>query len=101
MIASARLASDEAMPTANVLASGADAPSERNAYRAHAVPREDLWRVVESPTTPVKIRVQAARELVLDRHAFDASDDERLHAIAESCAEPTMRATLAQMVSST
>jgi hypothetical protein len=63
-------------------------------YRAPHVTREQLWDVVAGPSHDARVRTQAARALVRSRRE---GDQERLVALAERCADPSVRLALTEL----
>jgi hypothetical protein len=64
---------------------------EAASYRVSAVPREELWRMVEDPALSPTARAGAA---VVLREALDEEERTRLRSAAEACAAPRLRVAL-------
>lgn len=77
----------QAMPTRSVAATTMGAEQ----YRLPSITREQLWELVEGPTTAASARAAAAEALA---HRLDAADRVRLRVVATQCAEPRMRLAL-------
>jgi hypothetical protein len=65
-------------------------------YRTGAIPREDLWRLVEDASTPATTRAGAALAL---RTGMREGESARLRAAAEACAAPRLRVALGTVAS--
>ncbi len=65
-------------------------------YRQAAVPREQLWEVVEGAAAEPSARVLAAEALATT--AMDRDERARLRVAAEHCAEPKVRVALEQLL---
>jgi hypothetical protein len=65
-------------------------------YRQAAVPRDQLWEVVEGAAAEPSARVLAAEALATS--ALDADDRARLRIAAEHCAEPRVRIALEDLL---
>ena len=65
-------------------------------YRQAAVPRDQLWEVVEGAAADPSARVLAAE--ALSTTTLDADDRARLRIAAEHCAEPRVRVALEQLL---
>jgi hypothetical protein len=65
-------------------------------YRQAAVPRDQLWEVVEGAAAEPSARVLAAEALATS--ALDADDRARLRIAAEHCAEPRVRIALEELL---
>jgi hypothetical protein len=77
----------QSMPSRRVAAASAGAES----YRYPAPSREQLWELIEGPTTDVATRRAAAEALAVQ---LDSSERARLRVAAEHCAEPRARVAL-------
>jgi hypothetical protein len=60
-------------------------------YRAPSVTRDQLWQLVEGPTTDANARTAAAEALA---RAIEPGEQARLRVAAERCAEPRVRVAL-------
>jgi hypothetical protein len=67
------------------------ATDETAHYRTGAIPREDLWRLVEDASVPATTRAGAAIAL---RSGMREGESARLRAAAEACAAPRLRVAL-------
>ena len=70
---------------------GAGAGADGGAYRAPAVPSEELWRILEDPTSDASARAGAAVAL---RASLDDGGRARLRVAAEESASPRIRVAL-------
>jgi hypothetical protein len=78
----------QAMPRAHVASASVGGES----YRFPALSREQLWELVEGPTTDSSTRTAAAEALAV---GLDGADRSRLRVAAEHCADPRVRVALA------
>ena len=79
-----------AMSASKVAAAAAGAGS----YRQPSLSREQLWEVVEGPTTDTETRAAAAEALAKQ---LDAPERTRLRVVASQCAEPRLRVAIAAL----
>lgn len=79
-----------AMPRRHVAAGAAGSTS----YRDAAVSREQLWELVEGPTTDAATRTAAAEALAA---TLDGPGRARLRVAAQHCAEPNVRIAIGEL----
>ncbi len=71
--------------SANALAAALESRDGAGGYRVAEVPRETLWRIVESRAVAPRVRIRAAELVVADPHEDDLP---RLRRVADELAEP-------------